>query len=82
MIYPEENDSNISKNVIKNLDNKITTYTQAIQMNNYETKINDNILIGVGIALAFIFVIFLVVIVYYNRLTAGKIKLFGGPPPQ
>ena len=71
---------NVSQNVITNLDNKITTYSQAIQMNNYETKINDNILIGVGVTLGIMLAVFIAVLVYYNRITAGKIKLFGGPP--
>jgi hypothetical protein len=70
---------NVSQNVITNLDNKITTYSQAIQMNNYETKINDNILIGVGVILGIMLAVFISILVYYNRKTAGKIKLFGPP---
>ena len=71
------NTKNINNSVMKQLDNKITTYGQMITMNNYETKINDNILTGLYIAFFFMFLIFMVVIVYFNNKTAGKIQLFG-----
>ena len=46
-------------------------------MNNYEDKINDKILFVLYIVSGIVFVIFIVVLVYYNNITAGKIKLFG-----
>jgi 4-diphosphocytidyl-2C-methyl-D-erythritol kinase len=71
------NETNINNNVINDLNNKITTFGQAIKMNNYETGINNKILLiltGIG---AFVVLIFIVVLVYFNNLTAGKIKIFG-----
>ena len=68
---------NLNSVIIKDLDDKITTYGQAISMNNYETNINNNILIALSLILFFIFVIFICVIVFYNNKTAGQIKLFG-----
>ena len=68
---------NSNNMVIGNLDNKITTYGQAISMNNYETNINNKILFSLSIILFFIVTMFIIVIVYYNNITAGKIKLFG-----
>ena len=38
-IIEKLNIKNLNDNVIKNLDNNITTYGQAISMNNYETNI-------------------------------------------
>ena len=71
------NDNGISINVIDKLNNQITTFGQAIEMNNYEDKINDKILFVLYIVSGIVFVIFIVVLVYYNNITAGKIKLFG-----
>lgn len=68
---------NINNSVIKDLDNKITTYGQIISMNNYETNINNKILIALTIISALMIIIFVVVMVYFNNLTGGKIKLFG-----
>jgi hypothetical protein len=68
---------NLNNVIIKNLDDKITTYGQSISMNNYEANINNKILIALTVILFFIFTIFVVVIVYYNNKTAGIIKLFG-----
>ena len=65
--------------VLNNLNNKITTYGQAINMNNYETTINNRILRGLGIVLFFVFVIAILVLVYFNTVTAGKIKVFEMP---
>jgi KaiC/GvpD/RAD55 family RecA-like ATPase len=70
-------DNGISTNVINKLNNQITTFGQAIEMNNYEAKINDKILYILYIISALVFIIFIVVIVYYNNITAGKIKIFG-----
>lgn len=63
--------------IITDLNNKITTYGQAISMNNYETNINNKILMGLGVTSLFMFIIFIVVMVYFNNKTAGKIKLLG-----
>ena len=68
---------NLNNVIIKNLDDKITQYGQSISMNNYETSINNKILIVLTAILFFIFVIFVVIIVFYNNKTAGKIKLMG-----
>ena len=77
--YMENNMGNydVNESVIKNLDNQITTYSQAINMNSYETKINDNIIKGCIITLFFVFVIFIIVLAYFNNISAGKIKIFG-----
>jgi hypothetical protein len=63
--------------VIKDLNNKITTYGQAISMNNYETNINNKILTGLVVITFLMFVIFIVLMVYFNNKSAGKIKLLG-----
>ena len=68
---------NLNNVIIKNLDDKITQYGQSISMNNYETNINNKIIIALTVILFFIFVILVVVIVFYNNKTAGKIKLMG-----
>ena len=70
-------DYNVNISVIDNLNNKITTYGQAINMNNYETNINNNILMALGIALIIVIIIFVAVMVYFNNISGGKIKLFG-----
>lgn len=70
-------DNGLSHNVINKLDNQITTFGQAIEMNNYETSINNRILAILGPLTFFVFVIFISVMVYFNNVTAGKIKLFG-----
>lgn len=67
----------VNESVIKNLDNQITTYSQAINMNNYETKINDNIIKACSIIVLLVFIIFIVVLVYFNNISAGKITIFG-----
>jgi len=68
---------NLNNVIIKNLDDKITQYGQSISMNNYETNINNKILIALTVILFFIFTIFICIIVFYNNKTAGKIKLMG-----
>lgn len=57
---------NINNTVIKNLDNKITTYGQAIAMNNYETNINNKILFGLSIILFLIIILFFIMFIYYQ----------------
>jgi hypothetical protein len=68
---------NLNNVIIKDLDDKITKYGQAISMNAYETNINNKILIITGVILFFIFLILIAVLVYFNNKTAGKIKLMG-----
>jgi ATP-dependent Zn protease len=77
-------DYNVNLSVVDNLNNKITTYGQAINMNNYETAINNKILVVLGFGLLIIVIIFVFVMVYFNNKTGGKIKLFGfeGKPSQ
>ena len=72
-------DFNVNQNVITNLDNKNTTLSQAINMTNYELKINDIILKVLYVISFFMFILFLLVLIYYNNLTAGKIKIFSMP---
>ncbi len=70
-------DNGLSNNVINKLNNQITTFGQAIEMNNYETSINNRILMILGPLTFFAFIIFISVMVYFNNVTAGKIKLIG-----
>jgi hypothetical protein len=67
----------ISSYVINNLNSKITTYGQAIQMNEYETKLNDQILIGLYITLIIMILLFVAIMAYLNVKYAGKVKLMG-----
>jgi hypothetical protein len=66
-------DYNVNMNVIDNLNSKITTYGQAINMNNYETNINNNVLIVIFFILGIFVIIFITVLVYFNNKTAGKV---------
>jgi len=68
---------NLNYSIIKDLNDKITTYGQAISMNNYETNINNKILITLSVVIFLVIGIFIVVITYYNAKSAGKIKLLG-----
>ncbi len=65
------NTENINHNIINDLDSKITTYSNAIALNNHETEINDNILFYTGCLLGLIVIIFFFIVVYYNRQFAG-----------
>ena len=56
--------------IITNLDNKITNSGQVIDMNNYEIKMNNQIISILQIVLIFIVGIFIVVIAYYTNLLA------------
>jgi hypothetical protein len=69
-------DKDINGNVLKSLNDKITTYSQAIKMNAYEDNINNRILKGLGILLLLVFIISIIVLVYFNAVTNGKIKVF------
>ena len=69
-------DYNVNLSVVDNLNNKITTYGQAINMNNYETDINNKILMALGIIFGLVFVVFIVLMVYYNNKYGGHIKIF------
>ena len=68
---------NLNYSIIKDLNDKITTYGQAISMNNYETNINNKILITLSVIIFVVIGIFIIVITYYNAKSAGKIKLLG-----
>jgi hypothetical protein len=57
---------NLNDSITQNLDNQITTYTQAINMGNYETNINDNIIYVLQAVLIFIFLICIGIFVYFN----------------
>jgi len=72
-----KNNENLILNVIGILDDKITKQGQSVSMNNYEDNINNTILTALFIILAFITIMFIIVLVYFNNLTAGKIKIFG-----
>ena len=56
----------VNQGVIDELDSKITSYGQMINMNNYETDINNQILLGLTIFLIFMVLIFIVIISYFN----------------
>jgi hypothetical protein len=71
------NEKNLNNVIIKNLNDKITTYGQSISMNNYETNIYNKIMMALYAILFITIVIFVIIIVYYNNKSAGKIKLFG-----
>jgi hypothetical protein len=71
------NTKTLNDAVIKDLNNKITTYGQAISMNNYETNINNKILMALSVISFFMIIIFIVVMVYFNNKSAGKLKLMG-----
>lgn len=45
-------------------------------MNNYENNINDKILKALIVITIFMFIMFIIVMIYFNNKTAGKIKLF------
>lgn len=76
-ISNNEMNKNVYQTIINKLDSKNTTYGQAINMNNYETTINNTILTILFIILTISIITFFGILVYYNNLTAGKIKLFG-----
>jgi len=63
-----EQSANINENIIKNLNNKITTYSQAISNNDYEEQINNNILFYLIIVMGVLILILVSLIVYYNIL--------------
>lgn len=71
------NTKTLNDAVIKDLNNKITTYGQAISMNNYETNINNKILMALSVISIFMIIIFIVVMTYFNNKSAGKIKVMG-----
>ena len=83
LINQNLNTKDINYYVLKNLNDKITTYGQAISMNNYETNINNNILIALSIILAIVGGVFIALLIYFNYLTNGKISIFAPPtkPP-
>jgi hypothetical protein len=72
-------EQNINKelynSINKNLDNKITTYGQAISMNQYETNINNNILKILISLLIFMVIMFIFVYTYYNTSYGDKFRL-------
>ena len=69
------NNDNINGNIIKSLNDKITTYGQSINMNNYEYNLNNKILIVLGLIFGVIFSIFIVILVYYvNLLSRPKVN--------
>ena len=60
---------------LKSLNDKITTYGQSINMNNYEYNLNNKILIVLGLIFGVIFSIFIVILVYYvNLLSRPKVN--------
>ena len=61
------NNYDYGQDLITNLNNKITTSGQVIDMNNYEIKINNQIITTLQIVLIFIVGIFIVVIAYYSN---------------
>jgi hypothetical protein len=76
MIDKSLNYKDLNNNIIADLDSKITTVGQSISMHNYETNINNNILTVLIIIFGLLCGIFIILMIYYNNKTAGKIKLF------
>jgi hypothetical protein len=70
------NKKNLNDNIINNINNKLTTYEQAISMNDYESNINNNILLYLTIIFGILFIIFITMLAYYNNKTAGIINIF------
>ena len=68
---------NMHNNIIKHLNDKITTYGQAIQMNDYEMTINDKVLMILASITGFMILIFIALMGYLNYKYAGTVKLFG-----
>lgn len=68
---------NIHNNIIKYLDDKITTYGQAISMNNYETNINNTIILVLSGIFGMMILISVMAMGYFNYKYAGKLTLFG-----
>jgi hypothetical protein len=62
------NNDNINGNIITKLDDKITTYGQAINMNNYEYNMNNNIIVILGFLFGIMLSIFIVLLVYYVNI--------------
>ena len=60
------NSQNIYNNVNKYLDDKITTYGQAISMNNYEENINNKILKILSFVSIIMIIIFIFLLAYIN----------------
>ena len=54
-------------NIIKHLDDKITTSGQVISMNNYEENINNRILIILLFVIFFVFIVLIIIIVSFNK---------------
>jgi len=52
--------------MVTNLDSKITTKNQAINMNNTEEKMNNSIINTLSTVLFIIFVIFVFLLAYYS----------------
>jgi hypothetical protein len=63
---------NINGNIITTLDDKITTYGQAINMNNYEYNMYNNILVVLGFIFGIILSIFIVILVYYVNILSQR----------
>jgi len=57
----------LNNNIIKSVDNKITTLEQRVKMTNYETTINDQILNFVYMILFFVVIIGLITFIYMRR---------------
>lgn len=56
----------VINSMVSNLDSKITTKNQAINMNNTEEKMNNGIINTLSTVLFIIFVIFIFLLAYYN----------------
>lgn len=68
-LFEQEINKNLFNNINKNMDSKITTYAQAISMNNYETNINNIILSILIVILIAIVIIFIFVLSYFSITT-------------
>jgi hypothetical protein len=65
-LFEQDINKNLFNNINKNMDSKITTYAQAISMNNYETNINNFILSILIVILITMVIVFIFVLSYFT----------------
>ena len=60
----------VINSMVSNLDSKITTKNQAINMNNTEEKMNNGIINTLSTVLFIVFAIFIFLLAYYNSISS------------
>jgi uncharacterized integral membrane protein len=63
---------NVYTQINKTLDRKITTLGQAVSMSNYETNINNQIILILSSISGLLFLILIIVFIYYNYVKAER----------